>query len=233
MNTKLQELKAKHERELRDLERTEAIRAELPDVFYKWNVHASELYGTIGSASIKRANGYSDQQPTDDMLARVADELPGLPMVLVRGTFTSVLAREQLPHYKHSESVKEETPLAPWYVVADYGNTMALEWVARTSLGLLRVSFELPTYSSRLRYACRTVERRGYTSYDNERIEFDTKQLYTIESENGEPVAEHLRQLKYAKGSPSSRSRILSLWQPTNENTEPKTIDFVRHLTAD
>lgn len=150
--TEIEELKAKHARELAELELKLEIRAALPDVGMPWQVHVSELYGTVASVSIEYdfyGIRKGEPQPTLETVRAIGLALPGVPLVKVRDgclSFKAMPYVEALPEAK-KERWQEELEVCPFTVKlsAFQQHTAEFDWVAKVAERLVRVRVKIPT----------------------------------------------------------------------------------------
>ncbi len=232
-------LKAEYAEKLAKAEREDTIRALLPDVGHEWGIYCHGLYGSKASVKLDQPWQYGAPPLTLEAILKAAESLPGIPMVKVKGTFTSYLAVDQLPDYDSRNSVDDEEPIAPWIVEGaggpgtKHGSECTLEWRARLDgIGIVEVEAKLP-FMMALRYAARRIEKMGGIRWEGEDLEVNKAALYTIFGTDGAtPVAEMGPRTKWASGGSEYPSRITQAWTALDDRPAfvPTVADFVRAL---
>lgn len=237
MDKTIEELKAKHAAELAKFEKEQAILSRLPDVGHQWMVSIHELYGTVATVWLRQPYSYGEKHPTLQDLLTIAEALPGVTLVKVKGNFTTYLPKQNLPRYEYRNSVKSEEPLAPWIVNASggpgarNGSQCDVEWwTDLDGIGTVSVSFELP-FMMALRFAARRVDHVGGYTWKGCRCEVDRAKLFTIYGPDGStPVAQHRDGTTWAAGSSEYPNKITAAWEPLDDPCKATVADFARAL---
>lgn len=244
LEQQLEELKAKHAREIEHVTRKQEIFSALPEDLhvYEPRVFLHELFGSTGSLTITydffRYSFNKDKpQVSLDTVLRLAQVFPyHQPLALVSDGCVSVRTKS------HVDTTPEErrerwtvTDIAPFEVRVSGFQKYSAEFRWHTNvLGKvleMRVELPIPATLGRLDIAYQhqpdSCGCRGRVIRNNF---ITTDRVAYIRDEDGIPIATLHRTINYGSGSPDTPGEKLLLWTPIGNNRPARIEDLIRTL---
>lgn len=227
---KIEELKARHAKELAAAETEDSIRQALPPALQeKARVFVHSLYGSIAAITFE---GPYAASLNFDFLVDVARALPAVETTLVRDSclsFQPTAYVEGLPETK-KEGWKEETSVSPLRFSIEPVTSVRLEaeWFARLTDGRIvsvKVVFGYPPNSFGT-YSAKRVEYRGGFKYESATFRADPALHVAIDNE-GEPIAQLESPIRWASGSDQYPNRMTLYFVDLGADFDPATVAIV------
>lgn len=229
--TRIEEIKARHAKELAKAEAEDRILAKVPAGA---KVFVSELYGRVARVSF----GDEFREPaTWAQAVELIGMLPPVSKTMVKDGCLSFRPRsvvEAMP-----ESAKErwesESDVSPvlFHIEALHGPTLELEWTAALpEIGLVQVHVHLGHVPSGIgRYQANRVEFKGGFRYERARFNA-AAELHTVHAENGESLAQLESPICWASGGPEYPNRMTIYFCDLGADADPAMVGgaIVRHL---
>lgn len=161
MTTELEKLRLKHEAEIRDLSRREAVAAMMPQTSAEQGFFFHSLYGVEGHIDLRNGHFMKQWATIDDCLA-MAERFPSIRTIVVQGDFTTVLAEQCEGSYKHR--VKERIEVTD-VTFRTHGitssNHVDAQWFTVIGSEVFRVSIALnPSWGFRLNFRIKEIPGR-------------------------------------------------------------------------
>lgn len=196
MKTK-EQLKAEYESALERLDKEEQLRATLSSKGLNPRmVHQSSLYGSVGSVVFGDSFERNDDKVSLEQLRDLLRELPPLPQVLAKGTFTRFVTERFADSDANKEREREQvTAIFPVTLktnsVANY--SVKAEWFTEINGAIWSVDAYLENPHSVARVEARRVEFRGGHRYEDARL--------TVSPKLNPPDGGYWQRVCWARGS--------------------------------
>lgn len=246
LDEKIADLKAQHEKQVEELALKEKILSALPDWtrVYDVRVYCGELYGRIAAVHFDhnffRLSTDTALQPDLELVGRLHEAFPGLPMVRVKDGSLSFRLKahvEALPEEKKARW-ESETDVAPFRIDIDthQQRTAEFEWYAEVAGVVVSFHVKLPLMSE-LGYLNMRAVRYGSDGPVKywERCEFQPNNaaVYTLFSSDGESLADLQPCVKWGTGGREYPNNFTLFWVNHTENKTATVADLARQLIAE
>lgn len=211
----VEKVKEEYEKNLKRAELEDALFAKFDTLGVqpsRIHIHNSPLYGE--EATVKFGDSYraSDEIEYCDLPGLVV-MLPPVRLVLVKGTFTSIMPREyidSLPGEK-KDRWNSEVDISPLYLKLERENRSTLHWVSKIGGHVVEVCCAMSFWKTRniATYDVKRVEFRGGHRYERPRV---VPQVIDICGSDDQVVAQAQSPIIWAAGSDEYASESTVYW---------------------
>lgn len=213
------DLKAKYEKELAELERSELIASKLPSIGgVEPRVHIYNLYGTVASVVYGDVYNRSAVPMSWGDVLSLAEQLPAEPKhyVKIQACVTTMpsefLSSVDMPPYDTESSCKIAPVTVDW-VWADYmSSCMQVEWYTKIEgVGLVEIQVRIVSYRIHPTIGTCTIKRSEYVGgYSAKRT---GASCWSILGTG--------KTINYAGGSPTDPGQTVFYWANPVEGASP------------
>jgi len=231
----LDQLKAKHAKELREFAVKDGIREVLPDVGFDWKIYISKLYGTSAHVAIEHdfyAYPRDKPQPTLETVRTIAEQLPPEPLSWLRDSCLS------FPLTSYVESLPDVVcdraaiwSITPFTVTVDafQQQTVSFKWTTKILGQFVDVKCVLPLSDKIGRYR---IERKGrHEQGDIKRCTFDVNHNFMGRIETVDDILAELQPpIKWSTGSADVPNRFTLYWVDYGPDVQATVVHLVDAL---
>lgn len=226
MSKRTEEIKARCAAELARAEKEDRIEESLAG-FEPDRIFVSPLYGRV--ATVTFGDSYRHDKKATLTLARaLAEQFPGVPMVLLRDGCTSfrpLAYQDSLPEDKRRG---DESPICPVKAEFEIGRTW-LEWVSDVpGVGLLEFNIHLAPYAKWASYSAKQQHWRGMTRYKEHGSL--RHQVYDVRNAAGVQVAQPGQVINWERGSEQYAGRATLYWEDIDADHTTTAADIVNAI---